>query len=67
MFVIEPSDAVNAGMAIQTEGRRLTLCSILRPKLNLWLVGWLVGYITLERGHQARQEFCVVKRVQVGN
>jgi hypothetical protein len=30
----------NAGMAIQTEGRWLTLRASRRPQLDLWLVGW---------------------------
>jgi hypothetical protein len=30
-------------MAIQTEGRRLALHVSLRPQLDPWLVGWLVG------------------------
>jgi hypothetical protein len=30
---MDPSDVVNAGMAIQTEGR-------LRPLIYGWLVGW---------------------------
>ena len=38
VFVIEPSAAVNVGMAIQTEGRRLV--SALRSLVS-WLVGWL--------------------------
>ena len=42
MFVTEPSDAVNAGMAIQTEGSRLALRASRRPQLDLWLVGWLL-------------------------
>jgi len=37
--VIEPSDAINAGMAIQTGGRPLTL----RASLRLQIFGWLVG------------------------
>jgi hypothetical protein len=44
--VTEPSDAVNAGMAIQTEGRRLALRASLRLQLDLLLVGWLVGRIS---------------------
>jgi len=39
--VTEPSDVVNAGMAIETEGRRLALRASRRPQLELWLVGWL--------------------------
>jgi hypothetical protein len=31
----------NAGMAIQTEGRRLALRASRRPQLLLWLVGWI--------------------------
>jgi len=42
VYVIEPSDAVNPGMAKQTEGRRLTLRASRRPQLDLWLVGWPV-------------------------
>jgi hypothetical protein len=37
--LIEPSDAVNAGMAKQTGGRR-------RPELALWLFGWLDRPVT---------------------
>jgi len=40
--VMEPSDAVNEGMTIQTEGRRLALGPSLRPHIFGWLVGWLV-------------------------
>jgi hypothetical protein len=40
--VTEPSDAVNAGMPTQTEGRRLALSrKSPRPQLTPWLVGWL--------------------------
>jgi len=42
MFVNEPSDAINAGMAVYNEGRRLALRASLRPQLDLWLVGWLL-------------------------
>jgi len=38
--VTDPSDAVNAGMAIQMEGRRLARSASLRPQLDLCLVGW---------------------------
>ena len=38
MSVTDPSDAINAGMAIQNEGRRLALRASLRPQLDLWLV-----------------------------
>jgi hypothetical protein len=41
VFVIERSDAVNAGMARQTEGRRLAL-SRNSPPSDLRLVGWLL-------------------------
>jgi len=41
--VTEPSDAVNAGMAIQTEGSLLALRASGRPQLDLWLVGWFTG------------------------
>jgi len=44
--VTEPSDAVKAGMAKQTEGRRLALSrkssSSVRSLVD-WLVGWLAG------------------------
>jgi hypothetical protein len=36
--VTERSDAVNAGMAMYTEGRLLSLHAGLRPQLDLWLV-----------------------------
>jgi len=42
--VTEPSDAVNAGMAIQTEGSRLALRASGRPQLDLWLVGWSLSH-----------------------
>ena len=44
MCAIEHSDAVNAGMAIQTEGHGL---APLRksPPSDLSLVGWLVGWL----------------------
>ena len=45
MSVTEPSDAINAGMAIQTEGSRLALRASRRPQLDLWLVGWLDGRV----------------------
>ena len=38
MCLTELSDAVNAGMAKQTDGR-------LHPLLALWSVGWLVSYL----------------------
>jgi len=41
--VIESSDAVNAGMAKQADGRRLAFCESFRLKLALWLVGLLIG------------------------
>jgi len=41
--ITEPSDAVNAGMAIQTEGSRLALRAIRRPQLDLCLVGLRKG------------------------
>jgi hypothetical protein len=37
-------DAINAGMAIQTEGCRLARSASLRPQLNLWLVGRSVDW-----------------------
>lgn len=44
MCVIDPSDAVNAGMDILTDGRRLALRVSLRPQLDIrFLVGWVVG------------------------
>jgi hypothetical protein len=43
--VIEPSDAINAGLAIQTKGRRLARSASLRRQLDLWLVGWVVGWL----------------------
>jgi hypothetical protein len=50
--VIEPSDAVIAGMAIQAEVRRLALRASLRPQLDLWLVGTdcLLGSLPLTKG-----------------
>jgi len=42
VFVTEPRDAINAGMAIQNEESLLALRASLRPQLDLWLVGWLV-------------------------
>ena len=50
MSVTDPSDAVNAGMAKQTEGRRLTLSHKSPPSVNSlvgWLVGWLVDWLPL--------------------
>jgi len=38
--ITETSDAVNAGMAIQAEGRRIAPRASLRPQLDLWLVGF---------------------------
>jgi len=48
----EPIDAVNAGLAIQTEGRRLALSRKIPPS-DLGLVGFLVFFLcflTLEDG-----------------
>ena len=45
MSASEPSDTVNAGMAIQTEGRRAKRKS---PPSDLWLVGWLVVFKLLK-------------------
>jgi len=38
----------NAGMAKQTEERRLALHAKLRSHLVLWLISWLVGSTILE-------------------
>jgi hypothetical protein len=43
--VTEPSDAVNAGMAIQTEGSLLALRASRRPQLDLWLVGFTLSFL----------------------
>jgi len=52
--VTEPSDAVNAGMAKQAEGRQLALLRKSLPSVSslvAWLVGWLIdrliGYFGL--------------------
>ena len=42
MSVSEPSDEVNAGMAKQTEGRRLALSRKCPPSVKSLVVGWLV-------------------------
>jgi len=39
VFVTEPSDVINAGMAVQNKERRLALRGSLSPQLDLWLVG----------------------------
>jgi hypothetical protein len=53
MSVIEPSDAVNAGMAIQIDGSRLAL-SLKSPPSISSLVGWFnnfsFGFLTPEDG-----------------
>ena len=55
MFVAEPSDPVNAGMAVQTEGRRLVRGADRRPSVRS-LVSWLVchrlsfGFLNPEDG-----------------
>jgi len=53
MFVAEPSDAVNAGMAKQTEGR-------LRLQSAVWL---LVGFVQAQEADCERgcKVFCEVK------
>jgi hypothetical protein len=33
----------HAGMAKQARGRRLALHASLLPRLDFWLVGWLLG------------------------
>jgi hypothetical protein len=43
--IIESSDAVNAGMARQTEGRRLAL----RAGLRSQIFGWLVDFFSLSQ------------------
>jgi len=40
--VTKPRDAVNAGMAKQTDGRRLAFLRKSPPSVS-FLVGWLVG------------------------
>ena len=47
MSVIEPSDAVNAGMATQTEGRR-PAPQRKSPSSVSSLVGWLVGWLKVK-------------------
>jgi len=48
VFIIEPAVRY-AGMAIQIEGRRLAQSAILRPKLDLWVVGWQDGVSRSEK------------------
>ena len=42
--VTEPSDAINVGMAKQTEGQRTAFSRKSPPKVNC-LVGWFVGLL----------------------
>ena len=49
MSVTEPIDAVNAGMAKQTEGRRLSLSRTSPPSVSIWLVWWLVSHALRDR------------------
>ena len=48
MSVTEPSYAINVGMVIRIEGRRLALRASLRPQIFGWLVGWLVTGFLLD-------------------
>jgi len=55
--VIEPSDAVNAGMAVQTEGSRLELSASVRPQLDFsWLVAY--GLVIVDRDRWYTRAIC---------
>jgi hypothetical protein len=43
-LLLSPAMSSNAGMAKQTDGRRMAL-SLMSPPTALWLVGWLVGWL----------------------
>ena len=51
----EPSDAVNAGMAVQTEGRRLALSASRRPSVRSLVVIYSLDARYKKRTHQDNQ------------
>jgi hypothetical protein len=65
MSVIEPSYAVDAGMAIQIAGRRLALGASLRPQIFRWLVGLANELLTSQVGLYCKLEL-KMNRVSLG-
>ena len=65
MSVTQPSDAANAGMAKQIEGRRCALSSKSPPSVSSsvgWLVCWLVGLVILLVHRPVEMEQSIPKR-----